>query len=77
MQLLSVGMVDKNRSVGSMVVAVLVYIGLHLPEVREDLLEAPQVISQCRPAVEIIWNSPVERRRIDGTGTTGDLPSWH
>ena len=57
---LSVGMVDKDRAVCSMVVILTVDIGLDLAEVRKDLLKAPLLIAARGPGSKVLGDAPVE-----------------
>ena len=77
MPLLSFGMVDKDRAIGSMVFVMEVNVGLDRPEVWEDLLETPLVVAASRPAIEIIRDAAVEGRSVDGTGPSRHLASGH
>ena len=62
-----VSVVDKDRTVDSVVVTLLVDIGLDLPKVRQELVKTPEVISRSRPPIKVVWNPTVERGGIDGT----------
>ena len=73
----SVGMVHKDRALCAMIVIVKVHVGLDLPEVREDLLEAPLIVTASGPGLKIFGYPSVERRGVDGTGAASDLPPGH
>jgi hypothetical protein len=77
MPLLSIGMVDKDRTVASMVFVMIVNVGLNRPEVWKDVVETPLVVAANSPAREIIRDAPIEGRRVDGTGTACHLASGH
>jgi len=47
-------MVDKDRAVRAMVVIMMVNVGLDLPEVWEDLLEAPLVVAIRGPEIKVL-----------------------
>src|SRR5262245_12945265 len=73
----SVGMVHKDRALGAMIVIVKVHVGLDLPEVRQDLLEAPLVIAVSSPGLKIFGYATVEGRGVDGAGAARDLAPGH
>jgi hypothetical protein len=56
----SVGMVHKDRAFCAMIVIVKIHVGLDLPEVREDLLEAPLVVAASSPGLKIVGYAAVE-----------------
>ena len=62
----AVGMVHKDWTLGTMIIIVKVNVGLDLPEVREDLLEAPLVVAASGPGVKIFGDTSVEGRGVDG-----------
>src|SRR2546430_10445403 len=73
----SVGMVHKDRPLGSMIIIMKVNVGLDLPEVREDLLEAPLLIAAGGPGIKIFGYPTVEGRGVDGAGAARDLAPGH
>ena len=70
-------MVHKNRALGAMIVIVKVHVGLDLPEVRQDLLEAPLVVTARGPGRKIFGYTAVEGRGVDGAGAARDLAPGH
>ena len=56
------GVVNEDRTVGAMKVVVEVHIGLDFPEVGQDLPEAPAVVAQRGPVVEVFGIPAVEGR---------------
>src|SRR5262245_43978355 len=72
-----VGMVYKNRALCAMIVIMKIHVGLDLPEVRQDLLEAPLVVTARGPGLKIFGYAAVEGRGVDGTGAARDLAPGH
>src|SRR5215475_10151870 len=72
-----IGMVHKDRALGAMIVIVKVHVGLDLPEVRQDLLEAPLVVTARGPGLKIFGYAAVEGRGVDGARAASDLAPGH
>ena len=56
----AVGMVHKDRTLGAVIVIVKVYVGLDFPEVRQDLLEAPLIVTASGPGLKIFGYAAIE-----------------
>jgi hypothetical protein len=60
MPLIPSGVVDKYRTVLSMMVIMIINVGLDLSKIGQDFLEAPLVVAARGPAIEVIGNPAVE-----------------
>src|SRR5262245_32403522 len=69
----AVGMVHKDWALGAMIVIVKVYVSLDFPEVWEDLLETPLVVTASGPGRKIFGDAAVEGRGVDGARAPHDL----
>jgi hypothetical protein len=70
-------MVHKDWTLSAMIIIVKVNVGLDLPKVREDLLEAPLVVAASGPGIKIFGDTSVEGRGVDGAGAASDLAPGH
>ena len=77
MPVFPVGVVNEDRTLGSVKIVVVVHIGLSLPEIGQHLPETPAVVAQRGPVVEVFGIPTVEARCVDGAGAAGYLAPGH
>ena len=73
----SVGVVHKDWTLCAMIVIVIVNVGLDFPEVRQDLLEVPLVVTIRGPELKVLGHPPVEGRGVDSAGASSNLAPGH
>ena len=68
---------DGNGAVASVEITTEIAVGLHLPEIGQNVGKSPLVVSLGRPGIVIIWDTPVEHLSVDRAGPAGRPAPWH